>query len=43
MEMRGRAMKGWIRVDDEGVRSKRQLAAWVRRGVQFARSLPPKG
>jgi TfoX/Sxy family transcriptional regulator of competence genes len=43
MEMRGRAMKGWIRVDDEGVRTKRQLAAWLERGVQFARSLPPKG
>ena len=43
MEMRGRRMKGWIRVDSEGVRTKRQLAAWVRRGVQFARTLPPKG
>jgi TfoX/Sxy family transcriptional regulator of competence genes len=43
MEMRGRAMKGWIRVDGEGVRTKRQLEPWVRRGVAFARSLPPKG
>lgn len=43
VEMRGRAMKGWIRVDSEGVRTKRQLASWVRRGVQFARALPPKG
>jgi TfoX/Sxy family transcriptional regulator of competence genes len=43
MEMRGRTMKGWIRVDGEGVRTKRQLASWVRRGVQFARTLPPKG
>ncbi len=43
MEMRGRPMSGWIRVDAEGLASKRQLAAWVQRGVHFARSLPPKG
>ena len=41
-EMRGREMQGWLRVDDEGVRTKRQLAPWVRRGVAYARSLPPK-
>src|SRR5215210_2044654 len=32
-EMRGRAMQGWLRVDPEGVRTKRQLEPWVRRGV----------
>ena len=42
MEMRGRRMPGWLRVDSDAVRTKRQLAAWVRRGVSFARSLPPK-
>jgi len=41
-EMRGREMQGWLRVDDEGVRTKRQLAPWVARGVAYARSLPPK-
>jgi len=41
-EMRGRPMKGWLRVDAEGVRTKRQLEPWVRRGVAYARSLPPK-
>ena len=41
-EMRGREMQGWIRVDDEGVRTKRQLAPWVGRGVAYARSLPVK-
>ena len=41
--MRGREMKGWLRVDDEGVRTKRQLEPWVKRGVGYARSLPPKG
>jgi TfoX N-terminal domain len=41
-EMRGRAMKGWLRVDAEGLRTRRQLEPWVRRGVEYARSLPPK-
>ena len=41
-EMRGREMQGWLRVDDEGVRTKRQLEPWVRRGVAYARSLPAK-
>jgi TfoX/Sxy family transcriptional regulator of competence genes len=40
--MRGRALAGWIRVDLEGLSSKRQLSAWVRRGVAFARTLPAK-
>ena len=31
-----------LRVDAEGVRTKRQLEPWVRRGVAYARSLPPK-
>ena len=42
-EMRGREMKGWLRVDPAGVRTKRQLEPWVRRGVAYARSLPSKG
>ena len=42
-EMRGRPMDGWVRVAPEGVRTKRQLEPWVRRGVTYARSLPPKG
>jgi TfoX/Sxy family transcriptional regulator of competence genes len=41
-EMRGREMQGWLRVDDEGIRTKRQLEPWVRRGVAYARSLPAK-
>ena len=43
MEMRGREMRGWLRVDADGVRTKRELAPWVRRGAAYARSLPPKG
>jgi hypothetical protein len=41
-EMRGRAMDGWLRVDAEGVKTKRQLERWVARGVSHARSLPAK-
>ena len=41
-EMRGREMRGWLRVDAEGLRTKRDLEPWVRRGVAYARSLPPK-
>jgi TfoX/Sxy family transcriptional regulator of competence genes len=42
LEMRGREMRGWVRVDPDGVRTKRQLEPWVRRGMEYARSLPPK-
>ena len=41
-EMRGRTMEGWVRVEAEGLTSKRQLERWVARGVTHARSLPPK-
>ena len=41
-EMRGRAMEGWLRVDAEGLRTKRQLERWVARGIAYARSLPSK-
>jgi TfoX/Sxy family transcriptional regulator of competence genes len=41
-EMRGRSMQGWLRVDMEGLRTKRQLQPWVARGVAHARSLPSK-
>jgi TfoX N-terminal domain len=42
MEMRGRQMQGWLRVDSEDVRTKRQLAKWVSLGATYARSLPAK-
>ena len=42
-EMRGRVMDGWLRVDAEGLRTKRELKPWVTRGVAYARSLPVKG
>jgi TfoX/Sxy family transcriptional regulator of competence genes len=42
MEMRGRSMRGWLRVPSEDVSTKRELAKWVKRGAAYARSLPPK-
>jgi TfoX/Sxy family transcriptional regulator of competence genes len=42
MEMRGREMKGWLRVDASDVKTKEALSTWVERGASFARSLPPK-
>jgi TfoX/Sxy family transcriptional regulator of competence genes len=42
MEMRGREMRGWLRVDAEDVRTKRELAKWAKLGTDYARSLPAK-
>jgi TfoX/Sxy family transcriptional regulator of competence genes len=42
MVMRGREMRGWLRVSDDGLRIQSQLEAWVERGTAYARSLPPK-
>jgi hypothetical protein len=42
MEMRGRQMRGWLRVDPDDVESDEQLAEWVERGTAYARSLPAK-
>jgi hypothetical protein len=41
--MRGRQMNGWLLIDAEDVRTKRQLATWVRIGADYARALPAKG
>ena len=42
MVMRGREMRGWLRVPSEHVGTKQELATWVQRGTSYARSLPPK-
>ena len=42
MEMRGRSMRGWLRVDAEEVKTQRELAKWVELGTSYARSLPAK-
>ena len=40
--MRGRPMPGWLRVESADVRTKPQLAKWVKLSTTFARSLPAK-
>jgi hypothetical protein len=40
-EMRGRPMRGWLRVDVSDLDDV-ALARWVDAGVAYARSLPPK-
>ena len=40
--MAGRETRGWVRVDASGVKTQRQLTSWITRGVDYARSLPPK-
>jgi TfoX/Sxy family transcriptional regulator of competence genes len=42
MEMGGRPQASWLYVAPEALKTKRQLAAWVRRCVAYAKSLPAK-
>jgi hypothetical protein len=42
MEMRGRQMPGWLRVETADVAGDDELAAWIERGAAYAGSLPPK-
>lgn len=41
-EMRGRDMKGWLRVDATGLGTDDELRRWVSYGVSYAGSLSPK-
>ena len=41
-DITGRPMKGWVMVDYNGLESDNDLSAWLRLGVEFALSLPPK-
>jgi TfoX/Sxy family transcriptional regulator of competence genes len=42
MEMRGRTMKGWLRVPGDAVQDDSELRRWVDVGATYARSLPLK-
>ena len=42
MTMGGRTMDGWITVSPDGVKTKRELASWVKRSLVFVRALPAK-
>jgi hypothetical protein len=35
-------MDGWLSIAPEGLRTKRELAGWVRRSLAFAQTLPAK-
>lgn len=42
MVMRGRVLRGWVRVDSSVVAEDGALERWVSLGVEFARTLPAK-
>jgi TfoX/Sxy family transcriptional regulator of competence genes len=42
MEMGGRTMKGFVRVHRDGVADDDELALWIKLGLTYAQSLPPK-
>ena len=41
-DLTGRAMKGWVLVEPDGITSESELKEWVEAGVNFALTLPPK-
>lgn len=41
-EMRGRPMKGWLRLDAANIGSDAEIARWVEHAVGYSSSLPPK-
>lgn len=42
MVMRGREARGWLRVDADALKTKRQLQRWVMRSADYVRGLAPK-
>ena len=42
MEMRGRQMQGWLRVNADALGADDELAKWVERGTTYAHSPPTK-
>ena len=41
-DLTGRPMKGWLLVEQDGVKTDKQLGTWVKEGVEFASTLPSK-
>lgn len=41
-DITGKPMKGWLMVEPAGCKTAKQLSAWVKEGVEFALTLPPK-
>jgi len=40
--MRGKQMKGWLRLDSAAIEDELELTAWIERSVDYASTLPPK-
>lgn len=41
-DITGKPMKGWLMVEPDGCKTAKQLSTWVKEGVEFALTLPPK-
>ena len=41
-DITGRPMKGWLIVEADGCKTDKQLSAWIKEGIEFALTLPPK-
>ena len=41
-DLTGKPMKGWLLVEADGVKTEKQLSAWVKEGIEFASTLPSK-
>ncbi len=41
-DITGRAMKGWIMVEPEGIEEDGQLKEWIERATRFVKALPQK-
>lgn len=41
-DITGRAMKGWVMVEPEGMEDDSQLADWIERAIDFVATLPAK-
>jgi len=41
-DITGRPMKGWLMIEPIGCKTAKQLSTWVKEGMEFALTLPPK-
>jgi TfoX/Sxy family transcriptional regulator of competence genes len=41
-DITGKAMKGWVLVEPEGIESDDQLQGWIQRATEFVKGLPRK-
>jgi TfoX/Sxy family transcriptional regulator of competence genes len=42
MDITGKVMKGWARIEPAGIEDDDNLKTWIERSVRFARTLPKK-